>query len=143
MRFSLEYRLLVAGGLLSGLVAAAPAARNELVARGAPQASASPAPPPPPGGLGTNSTPPVYHPGPPSGVSDFDFQSLNLALNQEYIELDLFHHGLAQFSVEEFEKAGLNAEDRFLIEFMADQEQGHAEMITNILGRMFCGIPPT
>jgi hypothetical protein len=59
----------------------------------------------------------------------------NLALNQEWIELDLFHHGLAQFSVEEFEAAGIDAEDRFLIEFMADQEVGHATMITNILGR--------
>ncbi|KAI8993864.1 Rds1 protein [Trametes punicea] len=83
----------------------------------------------PPGGLGTNSTPPVYQP-----LSDFDFQSLSLALYQEYIELDLFHHGLAQFSVNDFEAAGLNAEDRYLIEFMADQEVGHATLISNILG---------
>ncbi|THU93646.1 Rds1 protein, partial [Dendrothele bispora CBS 962.96] len=83
----------------------------------------------PPGGLGTNSTPPVYAP-----MSEFDFQSLNLALNQEWIELDLFHHGLAQFSVEEFEAAGLDAEDRYLIQFMADQELGHATALTNILG---------
>ncbi|KDQ57652.1 hypothetical protein JAAARDRAFT_193947 [Jaapia argillacea MUCL 33604] len=82
----------------------------------------------PPGGLGLNTTP-VYN-----VVSDFDFQSINLALNQEYIELDLFHHGLAQFSVAEFEAAGLDAEDRFLIEFMADQEAGHAMLLTNILG---------
>jgi hypothetical protein len=40
-------------------------------------------PPGPAGGLGLNMTPSyVYN-------SDFDFQSLNLALNQEYIELDL------------------------------------------------------
>ncbi|KAJ7646603.1 Rds1 protein [Roridomyces roridus] len=85
----------------------------------------------PAGGIGTaaNATPPVYHP-----LSDFDFQSMNLALNQEWIELDLFHHALAQFSVEEFEAAGINADDRFLIEFMADQEVGHATMLTNILG---------
>lgn len=57
-----------------------------------------------------------------------------LALYQEWIELDLFHDGLAKFTVEEFEAAGLNAEDRFLIEFMADQEVGHATLITNILG---------
>lgn len=31
-------------------------------------------------------------------VSNFDFQSLNLALNQELIELDLFHNGLAKVS---------------------------------------------
>lgn len=66
-------------------------------------------------------------------VCNHDLQSL--ALYQEYIELDLFHNGLAKFSVEDFENAGLNAEDRYLIQFMADQEVGHANMITNILGR--------
>lgn len=59
-----------------------------------------------------------------------------LALHQEYIELDLFHHGLAMFSDAGFEAAGLGAHDRFLIEFMADQEVGHATLISNILGRM-------
>ncbi|EAU83174.1 Rds1 protein [Coprinopsis cinerea okayama7 len=88
-----------------------------------------PPPPPftPPGGIGLNETP-QYIP-----FSDFDFQSLNLALNQEWIELDLFHYGLARFSVEDFEAAGLNAEDRFLIQFMADQEVGHATLISNML----------
>ncbi|KDR71779.1 hypothetical protein GALMADRAFT_779423 [Galerina marginata CBS 339.88] len=90
---------------------------------------ASAPPPTPSGGLGTNGSTPVYRP-----LSDFDFQSLNLALNQELIELDLFHFGLARFSVAEFEAAGLTAEDRFLIEFMADQEVGHAKMISNVLG---------
>ncbi|KAL8278592.1 hypothetical protein RQP46_009084 [Phenoliferia psychrophenolica] len=66
--------------------------------------------------------------------SNFDFQSLNLALNQELIELDLFHNGLARFSVAAFEAAGLTADDRFLIEFMADQEVGHALALTNIIG---------
>ncbi|KAJ7290166.1 Rds1 protein [Mycena rebaudengoi] len=93
------------------------------------QAAPSQKPFTPSGGLGTNSTPPVYAP-----MSDFDFQSMNLALNQEWIELDLFHYGLARFSEEEFDAAGINAEDRFLIEFMADQEVGHATMLTNILG---------
>ncbi|KAJ7237702.1 hypothetical protein B0H12DRAFT_1204339 [Mycena haematopus] len=101
-------------------------------------AAANPAPFTPAGGLGTNSTPPVYTP-----MSDFDFQSLNLALNQEWIELNLFHHGLArmartrlaQFSVDEFESAGIGEADRFLIELIADQEVGHATVITNILGR--------
>ncbi|KAL0567682.1 hypothetical protein V5O48_014317 [Marasmius crinis-equi] len=83
----------------------------------------------PPGGLGTNSTPPVYAP-----MSDFDFQSINLALNQEYIELDLFHFGLARFSDEEFQAAGLTAEDRYTIQFMAEQEVGHATALSNILG---------
>ncbi|EEB89332.1 hypothetical protein MPER_12580, partial [Moniliophthora perniciosa FA553] len=67
-------------------------------------------------------------------MSDFDFQSINLALNQEWIELDLFHYGLARFSAEEFEAAGLNAEDRHLIQYMADQEVGHAIALSNILG---------
>ena len=105
----------------------------------------------PSGGLGTNSAPPVYHP-----MSDFDRQSLvrlssllwkyhylltallcsqSLALSQEYIELDLYHHGLAMFSEGDFDAAGLNADDRYLIQFMADQEVAHANLITNILGR--------
>jgi Ferritin-like domain len=88
-----------------------------------------PAPYAPAGGLGTNGTEPVYN-----AKSDFDFQSLALTLYQEWIELDLFHDGLARFSVEDFEEAGLTAEDRFLIQFMADQEVGHATLITNILG---------
>ncbi|KAE8131807.1 ferritin-like domain-containing protein [Aspergillus pseudotamarii] len=83
----------------------------------------------PAGGIGTGGETPVYN-----AKSDFDYESLALALYQEYTELDLFHDGLARFSVEEFTAAGLTAEDRFLIEFMADQEVGHATMITNILG---------
>lgn len=57
-----------------------------------------------------------------------------LALYGEYIELDLFNDGLARFSDKEFTDAGLTAEDRFLIQFMAEQEIGHATMISNILG---------
>ena len=90
---------------------------------------AEPAPYTPSGGLGTNGTAPYYHP-----QSDFDYESLALALYQEWIELDLFHWGLATFSVADFEAAGLTAADRFLIEFMADQEVGHATLITNMLG---------
>ncbi|KAI1841429.1 hypothetical protein JX265_001503 [Neoarthrinium moseri] len=88
-----------------------------------------PAPYTPGGGQGVNGSAPVYRP-----QSDFDYESLALALYQEWIELDLFHWGLATFSTEEFEAAGLNAEDRFLLEFMADQEAGHATLLTNILG---------
>ncbi|MCJ1383207.1 hypothetical protein MMC17_006320 [Xylographa soralifera] len=88
-----------------------------------------PAPYTPAGGLGTNGTEPVYN-----AKSDFDFESLAVALYQEWIELDLFHWGLATFSVEDFEAAGLTATDRSLIEFMADQEVGHATLLTNILG---------
>ena len=83
----------------------------------------------PAGGLGTNGTEPVYKP-----QSDFDYESLALALYQEWIELDLFHNGLAMFTAEDFEAAGLTTEDRYLIQFMAEQEVGHATLITNILG---------
>lgn len=57
-----------------------------------------------------------------------------LVLYAEYIELDLFYDGLARFSEAEFTAAGLTAEDRYLIQFMAEQEIGHATLITNILG---------
>ena len=93
------------------------------------QAGYEPVPYQPAGGAGTNGTPPYYHP-----LSDFDYESLTLALYQEWIELDLFHNGLARFPVSEFEAAGLTAEDRFLIELMADQETGHASLLSNILG---------
>ncbi|KAI1809707.1 hypothetical protein GGS20DRAFT_264391 [Poronia punctata] len=88
-----------------------------------------PAPYTPAGGLGTNGSEPVYR-----VQSDFDYQSIALALYQEYIELDLFHHGLAKYSVEDFEAVGLGAEDRFLLQYMADQEVGHATALTNMLG---------
>src|SRR5215217_7492135 len=61
----------------------------------------SPPPKPfqPAGGLALNETP-IYHP-----LSDFDFQSLNLALYTEWLELDLFRYAIAEFSEEEFEEA--------------------------------------
>ncbi|KPM45244.1 Protein rds1 [Neonectria ditissima] len=88
-----------------------------------------PAPFTPSGGIGTNGSAPVYR-----VQSDFDYQSLALALYQEWIEYDLFHWGLATFSVDEFEAYGINAEDRYLIQYMAEQEVGHATVITNMLG---------
>ena len=97
-------------------------------AKGVPQ-HAFPAPYTPAGGLGTNGSLPRY-----MVESDFDFESIALGLYQEWIELDLFHDGLAKFSIEELEAAGLNAEYRSLIEFMADQESGHATLLTNMLG---------
>ena len=66
--------------------------------------------------------------------SDFDFESITLGLYQEWIELDTFHNGLAVFDEQAFLDAGLNAEDRSLIEFMADQESGHATLLSNMLG---------
>jgi len=66
--------------------------------------------------------------------SDFDFQSIALGLYQEWIELDLFNNGLAVFSEEDFLAAGLTAEDRSYIAFMAIQESGHATLLSNMLG---------
>ena len=83
----------------------------------------------PAGGLGTNGTEPVYR-----VQSDFDYESVLLGLYQEWIELDLFHYILATFSEEEFTAAGLTPSDRFLIEFMADQETGHATLLSSLLG---------
>ena len=88
-----------------------------------------PAPYTPAGGLGTNGSLPRY-----LVNSDFDFESIALGLYQEWIELDLFNNGLATFTEEDFVKAGLTAEDRSLIAFMAQQESGHATLLTNMLG---------
>jgi hypothetical protein len=83
----------------------------------------------PAGGLGTNGTEPRY-----MVESDFDFESITLGLYQEWIELDLFNHGLAVFSEEDFLAAGLTTEDMELIRFVAQQEQGHATLLSNMLG---------
>lgn len=88
-----------------------------------------PAPYVPAGGLGTNGTLPRY-----MVESDWDFESIALGVYQEYIELDLFHDGLARFSDEEFKAAGLDPEVRSLIQFMANQEVGHATLLSNMLG---------
>ncbi|KAL4808021.1 hypothetical protein BDV18DRAFT_134113 [Aspergillus unguis] len=97
-------------------------------AKGVPQ-QPMPAPYTPAGGLGTNGTLPRY-----MVNSDWDFESIAIGVYQEYIELDLFHDGLARFSDEEFQEAGLGPEARSLIEFMADQEVGHATLLSNMLG---------
>lgn len=91
--------------------------------------NAEPAPYTPAGGVGTNGSIPVYN-----AKSDFDYESLALALYQEWIELDLFNDGLRRFSVQDFKDAGLNEADRELIAFMAQQEVGHATLISNMLG---------
>ncbi|KAG6038682.1 hypothetical protein E4U41_003893 [Claviceps citrina] len=88
-----------------------------------------PAPYTPNGGIGTNGSAPVYR-----VQSDFDYQSLALALYQEWIELDLFHWGLDRFSDDEFDAFGIHAEDRFLIQHMANQEVGHATLLSHMLG---------
>lgn len=82
-----------------------------------------------PVGNATDAKSPTYR-----AISDFDYASFNLGLYQEWIELDLFHYGLARFSEAEFDEAGINADQRYLLQFMADQETGHAQLLTNILG---------
>ncbi|KAK9899226.1 hypothetical protein P389DRAFT_202165 [Cystobasidium minutum MCA 4210] len=72
---------------------------------------------------------PIYR-----ALSEFDYASLNLALYQEYIELDLFNYGLKRFSDAEFEEAGVTADYRSIIQYMANQETGHAQLVTNMLG---------
>ncbi|PVI07347.1 hypothetical protein DM02DRAFT_637994 [Periconia macrospinosa] len=89
----------------------------------------APVPYTPNGGLGTNGTEPRY-----MVNSDFDYESIQLGLYQEWIELDLFNNGLAVFSPEDFIEAGLTAEDRDYIAFMANQETGHATLLSNMLG---------
>lgn len=81
------------------------------------------------GGKGVNGTLPRY-----MVESDFDFESVTLGLHQEFIELDLFNNGLARFSDKDFVDAGLTAEDRAFIAFMATQEIDHATLLTNMLG---------
>ncbi|GAA94388.1 uncharacterized protein L969DRAFT_96473 [Mixia osmundae IAM 14324] len=66
--------------------------------------------------------------------SDFDFQSLALALHQEWIELAIFRDGFEKFSLAEYQAANLTADDMYLINFMADQEVGHSHVLSNLLG---------
>ncbi|KAJ1324680.1 ferritin-like domain-containing protein [Microdochium nivale] len=81
------------------------------------------------GGLGVNSSNPVYQ-----VTADYDRQSLILALYQKWAELDFLHQGFAAYSDELFEKVGLMATDRALLQHMADQEAGHASILTKLLG---------
>lgn len=62
-------------------------------------------------------------------------------LYQEWIELDLFHYGLARFSDAEFDDAGITADVRALLNFFADQETGHAQLLTNVSFSMGCFDP--
>ncbi|TFK45927.1 Rds1 protein [Heliocybe sulcata] len=110
--------------LLSSLAAAAPAATSAAPIYPSPSALSSA-----PGGAIQLDPTPIYN-----ATTDFDYQSLQLGLHQEYIELDLFHYALTKFSDEEWDAEGIDAADRFLIQHMADQEVGHATVISNILG---------
>lgn len=90
---------------------------------------AQPAPYVPAGGLGTNGSLPRY-----MVESDFDYESIMLGLYQEWIELDTFNNAVATFSDEDWAAAGLGPEDISLVQFMAQQEQGHATLLSNMLG---------
>lgn len=67
-------------------------------------------------------------------ISDFDFQSIALATHQEYIELDSFNDGIARFSLKEFKEAGIDEEGVELLRYFAQQEAGHAKVLSNLLG---------
>ncbi|KAM5456731.1 putative conserved fungal protein [Microsporum audouinii] len=90
---------------------------------------AQPAPYFPAGGLGTNGTAPVYN-----VRSDYDYQSIALALHWEWMKYDLFQTGASQFKPKDFQDIGLTQSDYNLISFMANQSQGHVTLLSNILG---------
>ncbi|KAA1466918.1 hypothetical protein DENSPDRAFT_60074 [Dentipellis sp. KUC8613] len=93
-------------------------------------ASIAPSPTPvvgPAGGIGLNTTP-QYRP-----QSEYDFQSLNLALQQEILELSLFQFGLDRFGLGDFQAAGLGPNDVALIQFLVAQELDHVQLLQNIL----------
>ncbi|KAH9839343.1 uncharacterized protein C8Q71DRAFT_795611 [Rhodofomes roseus] len=122
--------LSIAATALADLAGALPAASSSASEASSYTSSSSiPLPYTPSGGLDTNGSLPVYAP-----LTDFDYQSLNLGLYQELIELDLFQNGLAKFSAEDFQNEGLNADDLYLLQFMAEQEVGHATAIADMLG---------
>ncbi|TFY67594.1 hypothetical protein EVG20_g3893 [Dentipellis fragilis] len=81
----------------------------------------------PAGGIGLNETP-QYKP-----QSDYDVQSLNLALQQEILELSLFQFGLDRFNSSDFQTAGLGANDIALIQFLVAQQLDHVQLLQNIL----------
>lgn len=138
--------VLTASSIGSGISSSGPAAGATNYPSDGQLHNAQPAAYVPAGGVGTNGSEPVYN-----AKSDFDYESLvcnekdrnkdqrltsiqALALYQEWIELDLFQDGLNRFSDSDFAAAGLTSDDRDLIAFMAQQEAGHATMLSNILG---------
>jgi hypothetical protein len=60
--------------------------------------------------------------------------SIALALHQEYIELDLFNYGITRFSEAEFATQNMTVDDISLLRFFAQQEIGHATLLSNMLG---------
>ncbi|PPQ75998.1 hypothetical protein CVT24_006555 [Panaeolus cyanescens] len=115
--------------IATSIVSSASATATGSASIGLPTPSSPPVSTPPSGGIAINDTDPQYAP-----LSEFDKNSLALVLHQEYIELDLFYTGLSRFSDAEFEAAGLTADDRYLLQYMAEQEIGHAQMVANLLG---------
>ncbi|EGE08797.1 rds1 [Trichophyton equinum CBS 127.97] len=90
---------------------------------------AQPAPYFPAGGLGTNGTAPVYN-----VRSDYDYQSIALALHLEWMIYDLFQTGASQFKPKDFQALGLIQSDYDSISLMANQSQGHVTLLSNIIG---------
>lgn len=95
-------------------------------------AATPPAVPPgyqPLGGVGINSSNPLYE-----VSSDYDRQSLLLALYQEWAQMDFLDEGFSVYSDADFTQAGLKSADRHLLGMMAEQEAGHANAINKLLG---------
>lgn len=57
-----------------------------------------------------------------------------MVVHQEFIELDLFNYIVAKFTPEEFHAFGLTDDDVSLIQFYGQQEIGHAQVVSNLLG---------
>lgn len=57
-----------------------------------------------------------------------------MGLNQEYLEFALFQDALTRFSDADWRAAGFTPDDQYLVQYMLEQEIGHIDLITNILG---------
>ncbi|KAI0310971.1 hypothetical protein OF83DRAFT_1069622 [Amylostereum chailletii] len=81
----------------------------------------------PTGGIGYDTIP-AYKP-----TSDYDFQSINLALHQALMEQALLQFGNANFSSDNLSAAGLSAEQQKLLPYMTEQQVGQVDLLSNIL----------
>ncbi|CCA74391.1 probable Rds1 protein [Serendipita indica DSM 11827] len=82
-----------------------------------------------------NPIPSTFNPNPVyRAETEFDVDSLQVGLHQEYLELDLFNWALVKFSEKDFTDYGLSRDEIHLISFFAQQEIGHAEVLSNMIG---------
>ncbi len=50
------------------------------------------------------------------------------------MEFALFHDALTRFSDSDWQAAGFTPDDQYLVQYMLEQEIGHIDLLTNILG---------